>query len=360
MAKRRQLEVPTAATLAEMEEGFRSETSRPGTRAPIADIVSEAAALTDPLPQAQREEAAKNKADATTLAQARSKGLVAIEIPITDILSEAMTRDRIKLDEAEQAELIASIAVNGLRLPIEVYVPMNTREGFALISGFRRLAAYRQLYANTGREIFATIPAFVRDPQTIAEAFTAMIEENEIRSNLSQYERGRAVAVACHDGVFSTIDDAVAALFQTASKAKRSKIRSIAAIHDELGDMLTFGVNLSERQCLTIAGALRAGHADELRNALAETVINTAAEEWNAMLPILSAVSEAAVDATRGGRPKAPARTTRSEKIHLPKGITMRKERGPDGYAIRLQGKGVSDDLVELVMSHIQGFLGPS
>lgn len=51
-----------------------------------------------------------------------------------------------------------------------------------------------------------------------------MVEENEVRANLSHYERGRIAVLAAEQGHFTHVEEAVARLSGAASKAKRSKI----------------------------------------------------------------------------------------------------------------------------------------
>lgn len=351
MAKRRQLEAPSPEQLKEIEEGFARETPLPGSRPPIADVVADAAALSSPLPQPDREAAARLQA-------AEAKGLIAVELPIDDVRGDALTRDRMQLDENEMRELTESILAHGLRLPIEVFEPDNPEGAgrYALISGFRRLAAFRQLYKLTSLERFARIPAFVRQPASIADTLIAMIEENEIRVGLSQYERGRAASMAVYDGYFKTLDEAVNTLFQNASKAKRSKIRSFAMIHEELGDLLKHAPGLSERQCLRLAGALRAGGEDDLRSALGRTTAANAEEEWARLETVVEAFETQPNDPQRGGRPRnEPIR--REPSIPLANGISIEKEVGPAGYAIRFHGKNVSADLVDAAIENIRHLL---
>lgn len=100
-------------------------------------------------------------------------------------------------------------------------------------------------------------------------AFAAMIEENEIRSSLSHFERGRIAVIAAQQGAFANVEASVEALFQQASKAKRSKIRSFALIFEELGDMLAFPEALREKDGLRLATGLRDGAERALREALA-------------------------------------------------------------------------------------------
>lgn len=357
MAKRRQLDPPSPEALQEMEEGFARETPRAGARPPIADVAADAAANATPLPVQEREEQARDRADAQLLKEAREKGLVAIEIPIGKIEAETLTRDRMDLDEDELNELSKSISLNGVRLPIEVYAFDNPgpETSYGLISGYRRLAAVRKINEFTDGERFPTIPAFVRDPETYADAYAAMVEENEVRSDLSQYERGRIVAMAVYREVFKTMDEAVNKLFWSASKAKKSKIRSFAMIHEELGDMLNFAPELNERQCLRIAHALRSGRSEALRDALYDHAIPDAETEWKVMLPIIELVEEGPPDPSKGGRPRKTLR--RGHRIPLANDITMEKVVTEDGYAIRLRGDRVTNELVESVMGRVRWLL---
>mmetsp|Transcript_23200 Transcript_23200/g.39777 ORF Transcript_23200/g.39777 Transcript_23200/m.39777 type:complete len:361 (+) Transcript_23200:492-1574(+) len=357
MAKRRQLEVPTPEALKEIEEGFARETTAPTRRAPIADVAADAALLADPRPVAEREDRARAEAELSAFQDARDRGLVAQEIPLDEITADALSRDRMGLDEEDMAELRRSIADHGLRLPIEVFEPTNPDAAgrYALISGFRRLAAIRELNALSGGTRHQTIPAFVRSPDTLADAVVAMVEENEIRTGLSQYERGRAAAVAVHEGVFVSLDDAVATLFSSASKAKRSKIRSFALLHEELGDMLRFGTVLSERQCLRVAAGLRAGQSEAMRKALESHAVGNAADEWAVLEPLIEAIEGVAADPSRGGRPRKVVE--RSAPVKLANSITMERVQTDDGFAIRLRGKYVNEELVAQVMDRIKYLL---
>ncbi|MQQ10073.1 chromosome partitioning protein ParB [Epibacterium sp. SM1979] len=361
MARRRQLEAPSAEALKEIEAGIDQELSRTAVRPPIADVVADAAMRASPLPQADREAQAKDKADAERLREAEGKGLVAVEIPIHEITADALSRDRMDLDEDEMQELMTSISVNGLRLPIEVYVPQYVTDGgqFGLISGYRRLAAIRRLNAKSGGARYTTIAAFVREPNGVKDALIAMIEENEVRAGLSQYERGRAAAMAVYDGVFTSVDEAVSVLFQTASKAKRSKIRSFALVHEDLGDLLSHAVSFSERQCLRLAAALRAGLTEDIRAALERADPRDGEEEWLVMLPLVEQAEGATPDPARGGRPKIHQKPVMGKREKMANGVEIQRESGPNGYAIRFYGDHVTADLVDAVMDSVRHLLEP-
>ena len=90
-------------------------------------------------------------------------------IPLAAIEAEALPRDRTAVEPEALAELQASILASGLRQPIEVFAaapePGDPGPRYGLISGYRRLAAFRALAPGAG-DRFARIPAFVRPPPT--------------------------------------------------------------------------------------------------------------------------------------------------------------------------------------------------
>ena len=130
---------------------------------------------------------------------------------------------------------------------------------YGLISGWRRLQALKALHAETGEPRFATVQALVRRPETAADAYVTMVEENEIRLGLSHYERARVAALATARGVFPTEDDALRALFATASRPKRSRIRAFLEIFHALDGCLRFPAHLPERLGLALVERLRTG-----------------------------------------------------------------------------------------------------
>ena len=88
------------------------------------------------------------------------------------------------------AALMASLESRGQQTPIEVVELADGR--FGLISGWRRLTALRQLQADEGRgQGLDTVLALLRRPDTASDAYVSMVEENEIRTDLSHFERGR-------------------------------------------------------------------------------------------------------------------------------------------------------------------------
>ncbi|MBL9059826.1 MAG: ParB N-terminal domain-containing protein, partial [Mangrovicoccus sp.] len=273
MAKRRKLETPSADDLDRFEAEFRRETPLrpPPMVPPIAQVAAETAGALDPRTEEERAAAARDQADAERLRAASEDGRLIQEVPLDLIEPDSLVRDRTVMDEDELQELANSIAAHGMRLPVEIYELARPAAGgprYGLLSGYRRYLATRRLCAMMGGEKFATIRALLRDPGAMGGSFVAMVEENEIRSSLSPYERGRIAVIAAQNGAFVNTEAAVDALFAAASKAKRSKIRSFAQVFEELGDLLRFPENLSEKQGLRLSAALRGGAERGLRRAL--------------------------------------------------------------------------------------------
>jgi ParB family chromosome partitioning protein len=362
MARRRRVEGPSAAELQELEAGFAAKpASNPFAVPPIAQVAAEAAAAADPQPASVRIEQARDQADAETLRQARQDGRLIVEIPVSQIAIEEMTRDRIAIDREELEELKRSIAENGLRLPVEVFELAEPGEGerYGLISGLRRVTAIREIGGPT-----AKIAALVRSPRDAASAIVAMVEENEVRANLSHYERGRIAVLAAGQGHFADVEEAVARLFGAASKAKRSKIRSFALVHEELGDMLAFPEELTEKGGLRLAAALRQGVEGELRAALAAQPASDGASEWAAMVPVLEASEmKRSEPSGRGGRPrkqKPPTARKAGDSYELPNGLRIRADQDGRGYLIRLEGGPVDAEMVRVIMAAIHRILQPT
>lgn len=354
MAKRTKLTAPSAEEMAALDETFRSENrTRPNpATAPIASVAAESALSLDGEPAQQK----LNRLDAEKLRAAQAKGLLITEIPTAKINPMAMIRDRTVIDDAELTELKISIRGSGLRLPIEVY---PTADGYALLSGYRRLMAVKALAEiNSATKEYDTIKAIIRPPADTAEAFKAMVEENEIRSNLSHFERGRIAVIAAKEGAFANTEEAINALFLSASAAKRSKVKSFAEIFECLGDLLAYPENLNERRGLRLAGALRQGGEARLRAALGSGAYSSPEAEWAAVESTVEALMAEPADAVRRGRPKLPPTPGwNGDTLTLSSGISLRKERDSQSYIIRLTGKGLNPDIMDSLMAEIQYWL---
>ncbi|MCP4240184.1 MAG: ParB N-terminal domain-containing protein [bacterium] len=246
-------------------------TSAPRRAAPIADVAAGAAAT------AALEELSER------WSSARQDGRLVVELPLEEIELTYLERDRMAEDEDETAALRDSLRERGQQTPIEV-VALPGRAAYGLLSGWRRCRALAALREETGEARFGTVLALLRRPEDAPAAYRAMIEENEIRANLSHYERARIVVRATDRGVFADDEAALSALFASVPRARRSKVRSFVGIVRALDGALRFPEALSERVGLDLAQALRdrpelvrqissALKADPPQNATAERAV---------------------------------------------------------------------------------------
>ena len=193
---------------------------------------------------------------AAEMEDARSSGRMVLDLAPEIIDIDHLARDRVAVpDDEDLAALKTSIAEHGQRQPIEV-TPKDAQGHHGLISGWRRLTALKALHEETGDARFATVRALVRQPRDAGAAYVAMVEENEVRLGLSYYERARVAALAVKRGVFPTEKAALLALYATASRPKRSRIRAFLTIVHALDGVLTFPTALGERLGLKLAEAL--------------------------------------------------------------------------------------------------------
>lgn len=259
MAKRKRLEVPSSDTVApDLETKSAIFTQR--ARMPLADVAGEAAG------RAALEEVAR---EMTAL---EGEGRVVKKLPLASVELHHLSRDRMVLDPDEMAALTASIDQRGQQTPIEVIALPG--EKYGLISGLRRVEALQSLGVET-------VLAMIRKPETSGAAYQAMIEENEIRANLSFYERANIAVAAVGQGVYPNPRAAVKELFAHAPKARRSKILKFVTLCDALGPSLTFPTEISEHLGFKLAQAIEADRkiAKKISTALAaETPADAASE----------------------------------------------------------------------------------
>ncbi|MFU1684366.1 ParB/RepB/Spo0J family partition protein [Phaeobacter piscinae] len=282
MAKRKRLS-PAQPTYLSTAPESKSALGGPGSLSapPIAQVASEAAT-----------EGALQELTAV-LETARAKGLMIEEIALEAIDETHLVRDRLEQDEEEMGALVGSLRARGQQTPIEVVELGQTADGktHGLISGWRRLRAMRRLHAETGDPAFATIKALVIQPDGAEGAYVAMVEENEIRVNLSHYERARIAVRALREGVYSSQKYALQSLFANATRAKRSKIGSFVTLVEALDEDLLFPTAIREKLGLGLARAFAQtpGFADEVVAALRATARPTAEAEQEVLSQLLAA-----------------------------------------------------------------------
>ena len=311
--------------------GFGPLESAPPPAAPIARVAAEAAG------------AAALDEMAETLRRARDEGRLALDLPLDAIAPDYLTRDRLPVEDEDMVALRESLRAHGQRVPIEVTPLAPDRASgaagallYGLISGWRRLAALRTLHAATGEPRFATVRALVRRPETAAAAYVSMVEENELRVGLSQYERARVAALAAARGIFESENAALHALFAGASRAKLSRIRAFLELYHALDGTLQFPGAIPERLGLRLVERLREGRAQPLAAALTAAAPESAEAEC-ALLERL-----AAPERSGGPRPEAAIEELRPG-VHLEV-----RQRGA-AFALTVSGEAVTPELAAKV-----------
>jgi len=269
---------------------------------------------------------------AAEMEDARASGRMVLDLPLDAIDIDHLARDRVAVAEDEDlAALKASIAAHGQRQPIEV-TPKDGKGQHGLISGWRRLTALQALAEETGDAKFATIRALVRQPGDAGAAYVAMVEENEVRLGLSYFERARIAALAVKRGVFATEKQALLALYATASRPKRSRIRSFLTIVHTLDGVLAFPTALGERLGLKLAEALqgpdKGAITAQLRRARPET-----AEAEQALIARLIAPEP------------SKHRSPEPRETDLGRALKIRASRKGRTLTVKLTGEAVNGDL---------------
>jgi ParB family transcriptional regulator, chromosome partitioning protein len=269
------------------------------------------------------------------------------------IYDTALPRDRTTLDDHALAELEMSIIATGLRQPIEVWKFANPPEGktFGLISGQRRLTVFRRIHASRPE---ARIPAFLRTPRDIPDAMARMIAENEIRAEISPWEKGRIIVQSVDEEIFPTLDAAVDGLYPTLGRQRRARLRAVAEVVSEIGDrILVAPETLMLTQLTRIADAIRRGFGDLIEKALAHSHDRSPDGQWKILLAILQE-SEEEVRAAKSGRedryrPGCPRRF-----VSPYNGLYIRRERTAEGWNLRFTGPEATGPMMQDIMDYVE------
>ncbi|MBP0484490.1 hypothetical protein [Sagittula salina] len=321
MAKRKRLTPANPAFIDPAPEVTSAFPATAPMRAPIADVAREASAT------AAVEEMAE------TLRRAREGGRMVIAVPLEEVQTDYLVRDRVGVPTEEQGALMDSIARRGQQTPVElVDLGEDAHPRYGLISGWRRVMALKELHRERGEadaDRFAEVLGLLRRPAEQAQSYLAMIEENEIRVGLSYFERARIALKAVEQGAFEDEGAALSALYESASKAKRSKIRSFMALVRDLDGILRFPATIGERLGLQLAQALEAEAElpDRLRAAIEAGEPNDPeAEQSLIRMELMAKTAKKPKPEKPAPKPPAP--------IHL---------RRQGAHQILLEGRGVDD-----------------
>ena len=305
--------------------GTDPEAASPG-RAPIAQVAGDVA-ITAAFEEVQAE-----------LQNAQREGRMVLSLPLDAVQADYLIRDRLACDAEELAALKESIRLRGQQTPIEVTDLGNGRYG--LISGWRRLRALRELYADSNLQRDGTVQALLRLPADRPAAYIAMVEENEVRADLSFYERARIVVQAVHAGVFESDKQALQSLFSSASFAKRSKVKSFMPLVRALDGDLRHPAQIPERLGLSLSKALEdAGFATRLKTLLRPAIPMSAEEER-------SILEHALIPQKTGSKPRNSVEKKRSAPMPKPAPIAPGLHISARQGRVELEGDGLTPDLI--------------
>jgi ParB family chromosome partitioning protein len=179
-------------------------------------------------------------------------------VPLDQIETYKLIRDRGPQEDFELAELIDSIRDIGLSNPIRVELRADGR--YELIQGFRRLSAYRALLSQTGnQDVYGSIPAgIVAQGKDLESLYRQMVDENLVRKDISFAEMAQLAVTYAMDPETEEhdADKAVAVLFQSAGYQKRSYIRSFIKLVQSLGEDLMYASEIPRSLGLQLVARL--------------------------------------------------------------------------------------------------------
>ena len=277
-------------------------------------------------------------------------------IPLAAIAADSLPRDRSHLDPVALAELTASIRATGLRTPIEIHALPASLAGpsFGLISGARRLAAFRALNAAAPADAsWQSIPAAIRHVTGRAELLRLMVEENDARADIAPWDQAR-IAVAAVPEPFATIDAAVAGLYPSADRQRRARIRAVAEVVSSLAAVLIAPETLSLRKLERLAAATRGGFSTLIDGALRQSKAATAAAQWEVLESILrEAETESRSPLSPDPRPGRPRRMVKARPD-----LWIRRELTREGWSLRFTGPAATGALIEEIMDAVEAEWG--
>lgn len=226
-------------------------------RGPMATAISENAGSLRDRRNIEEQIRAENDALAAEHVRIKRLGLIVDLVPLDQIETWKLTRDRAKGDDYELSELVTSIREVGLSNPIRLEIREDGR--YELIQGYRRLSAYKALLEETGDEVWAAIPAGILPRgEGIEMLYRRMVDENLVRKDISFGEMATLALNYARDPSTSETDPekAVAQLFQSAGYQKRSYIRGFIKLVERLGDDLRFIQHVPRSLGLKLAAAI--------------------------------------------------------------------------------------------------------
>lgn len=247
-------ETDTNAPVSDADEPARTR------RGPMATAISETAGSLRDRAVLEAQIRAENDALAHEHVRLKKLGLITGLVPLDLIDTAKLVRDRAQTADPELAGMLTSIREIGLSNPIRVEAQADGR--YELVQGFRRLAAFRALLAETGDVArYGTIPATIMARgDTLERLYRQMIDENLVRKDISFAEMAQMAILYTADPDIEETEPTrvVARLFGSASYSKRSHIRSFIGVMAALGADLRFAPEIPRALGLALAERLTA------------------------------------------------------------------------------------------------------
>lgn len=246
---------------APVEAEANTQTRRSRAPGPMGAAVRDAAENLQETTEAKVEQRRRNAEDAKRFRAAQDDGLLLMQLPVGNVSTDDLPRDRIALEAVanseEMEELKASIRERGQKEPIEVYVGADGR--YQLKKGWRRLTALTQLLTETGKPEFETVIVRVeagQDDRVLR--YVDMVEENVVREDLTFAEMAQVAITAARDPDVEETDptELVLRLYGALHKTKRSYIRSFVFLLTALGDDLKWPKTVSRNLGVDVARAI--------------------------------------------------------------------------------------------------------
>lgn len=210
-------------------------------RGPMATAISENAEALKARAAAEQNIRAENDRLAHEFVRLKKLGLVVDRIPLDQISTSKLVRDRAIARDPELEELKSSIRSIGLSNPIRVEEASDG--AYQLVQGFRRLSAYRALFEETGESAYASIPAgLIAKGETLQGLYRRMVDENLVRRDISFAEMAQLALSYAQDPETGCdlLEDAVGHLYASAGRQKRNYIRHFAELLEMVGAELRF------------------------------------------------------------------------------------------------------------------------
>lgn len=231
-------------------------------RGPMATAIGENADSLRHRHEQEQTIRAENDVLAHEFVRLKKLGLITDLIPLDSIHTTKLIRDRARRLDLELDDLKASIRAVGLSNPIRVEQVAEGR--YELVQGWRRLSAYRELYAETGDALYARIPAgLMAKGESLEDLYRRMVDENLVRKDISWAEMALLARAYAEDDAVDCpdLDSAINMLFSSAAPQKRSYIRRFAVLMRMMEKVLEFPEAIPRALGLDVAHRLEADPA---------------------------------------------------------------------------------------------------